>query len=99
MLRGAQVPLPFRRMFEDFAYYEITGSAKLRMPYRLLSPKPLNPDAKYPLVLFFHGSGERGNDNQKQLQHAVRRFAAPDSQRDYPCFVVAPQCPTLLDNQ
>jgi predicted peptidase len=86
-------------MPEDFAYDEFTGSAKLRMPYRLLPPKPLNPGAEYPLVLFFHGSGERGNDNQKQLQHAVRRFAAPDSQREYPCFVVAPQCPTQLNDQ
>jgi len=86
-------------MFEDFGYYEFTGTAKLRMPYRLLTPKPLSPGAKYPLVLFFHGSGERGDDNQKQLQHAVGRFAAPDSRKEYPCFVVAPQCPTQWDNQ
>jgi predicted peptidase len=86
-------------MFEDFGKYEFTGTAKLRMPYRLLAPKPLSAGAKYPLVLFFHGSGERGDDNQKQLQHAVRRFVAPDFLKEYPCFVVAPQCPTQLNNQ
>jgi predicted peptidase len=86
-------------MFEDFGHYEFTGTAKLRMPYRLLTPKTLSPGSAYPLVLFFHGSGERGDDNQKQLQHAVGRFATPDSRGEYPCFVVAPQCPTLLDNQ
>ena len=25
------------------------------------------PDEKYPLVLFLHGAGERGNDNEKQF--------------------------------
>jgi predicted peptidase len=86
-------------MFEDFGHYEFTGTAKLRMPYRLLTPKPLTPNAKYPLVLFFHGSRERGDDNQKQLQNGVGRFAAPDSRKEYPCFVVAPQCPAQWHNQ
>ena len=86
-------------MFEDFGFYEFIGSAKLRMPYRLLTPKTLNSSASYPLVLFLHGSAERGDDNQKQLQHGVARFAAPASQTGYACFVLAPQCPTDLDNQ
>jgi predicted peptidase len=86
-------------MFKDFGFYEFIGSAKLRMPYRLLTPKTLNSSASYPLILFLHGSGERGDDNQKQLQHGVARFAAPASQTGYPCFVLAPQCPTDLDNQ
>jgi predicted peptidase len=50
-------------------------------------------------VLFFHGSGERGKDNKKQLVHGVERFARPDSRSRYPCFVLAPQCPTDLDKQ
>jgi predicted peptidase len=86
-------------MFEDFGFYEFTGSARLRIPYRLQMPKTLNSSASYPLVLFFHGSGERGDDNHKQLRHGVARFAAPDSQANYPCLVVAPQCPADLDNQ
>jgi predicted peptidase len=48
-------------MFEDFGFYEFIGTAKLRMPYRLLIPSDLNSSAKYPLVLFFHGSGERSS--------------------------------------
>jgi predicted peptidase len=86
-------------MFEDFGFHEFIGSPKLRMPYRLLTPKTSNSSASYPLVLFFHGSGERGDDNQKQLRNGVARFAAPASQSRYPCFVLAPQCPTDLDNQ
>jgi predicted peptidase len=86
-------------MFEDFGFYEFIGTAKLLMPYRLLVPDELNSSAKYPLVLFFHGSGERGNDNEKQLLYGVERFAKPDSQSRNPCFVLAPQCPTHSGNQ
>src|SRR6266446_6119918 len=94
-----QDPLGFGDMFEDFGSYAFTGTSKLRMPYRLLVPKDLKASTRYPLVLFFHGSGERGDDNQKQLQHGVRRFAAQASQTGYACFVLAPQCPTDLDSQ
>jgi predicted peptidase len=54
-------------MFEDFGFHEFIGTAQLRMPYRLLTPIDLNSSSRYPLVLFFHGSGERGDDNEKQL--------------------------------
>ena len=86
-------------MFKDFGFYEFIGSAKLGMPYRLLVPDNLISGAKYPLVLFFHGSGERGNDNERQLTYGVERFARPDSRSRFPCFVLAPQCPTQLDDQ
>jgi predicted peptidase len=86
-------------MFENFASYEFIGTANLRMPYRLLIPSNFNSGAKHPLVVFFHGSGERGVDNEKQLVYGVARFARPNSQAQYPCFVLAPQCPTHLDNQ
>jgi predicted peptidase len=61
--------------------------------YRLL--KPLNYDAqkKYPLILFLHGAGERGNDNKAQLMHVVAIFTTPENRAKFPCFVLAPQCP------
>jgi predicted peptidase len=86
-------------MFEDFGRYEFVGTSGLRMPYRLLMPSNLSSDAKYPLVVLFHGSGERGDDNEKQLVYGVERFARPESRSKYPCFVLAPQCPTHLENQ
>jgi predicted peptidase len=92
-------PLRFGAMFEDFRADVFAGTSKLRMPYRLLVPKDLKAGTRYPLVLFFHGSGERGDDDQKQLQHGVRRFATQASQTQYPCVVLVPQCPTHLDNQ
>ncbi|MBV8175076.1 MAG: prolyl oligopeptidase family serine peptidase [Verrucomicrobia bacterium] len=86
-------------MFEDFGFYEFIGTAQLRMPYRLLTPIDLYSSSRYPLVVFFHGSGERGDDNEKQLLYGMERFAKPDSRSRYPCFVLAPQCPTHLGNQ
>ncbi len=62
--------------------------------YRLMKPEKTEPGVKYPLVLFLHGAGERGADNTSQLLHGVREFAKPENRRLYPCFVVAPQCPT-----
>ncbi|GAA4332463.1 alpha/beta hydrolase-fold protein [Flaviaesturariibacter amylovorans] len=59
------------------------------MPYRLLLPKNYDAGRKYPLVLFLHGSGERGRDNNLQLAHAARFFLA-DSNRN--AIVVFPQC-------
>jgi predicted peptidase len=40
-----------------------------------------------------HGSGERGDDNEKQLRHGVPEFASPENRKKYPCFLAAPQCP------
>ena len=59
--------------------------------YRRHSPK-CEPGVKYPLVLFLHGAGERGNDNTATLVHGVVpicRYAM----RHGDAFVVAPQCP------
>ena len=32
--------------------------------YRIAEPAKIETGKKYPLVLFLHGSGERGNDNK-----------------------------------
>lgn len=48
---------------------------------------------KYPLVIFLHGAGERGNDNEAQLKWGVNNFASDKEMKLYPAIVVAPQCP------
>jgi predicted peptidase len=63
------------------------------LPYRLLPPKDYDAKKKYPLVVFFHGAGERGDDNEKQLVHGMADFASDDVMEEYPCIVIAPQCP------
>lgn len=66
------------------------------LPYLLLRPETYDPKRKYPLVIFLHGAGERGTDNQKQLIHGLIDFAQPQAMRSWPCFVVAPQCPEQM---
>ncbi|MCU0431229.1 MAG: prolyl oligopeptidase family serine peptidase [Cytophagaceae bacterium] len=60
--------------------------------YRFLFPD-FNPARKYPLVIFLHGSGERGDDNISQLQWGVMNFATDYNLKMYKSFVIAPQCP------
>jgi len=63
------------------------------LPYRILYPENYNKSASYPLVLFLHGAGERGNDNEKQLVHGASLFTDPQNRQKFPAIVVFPQCP------
>jgi len=62
------------------------------LKYRLLYPDS-DPLRKYPLVIFLHGAGERGNDNEAQLKWGVMNFASDQNMKWHPAFVIAPQCP------
>ena len=44
------------------------------LPYRILLPKDFDPNKEYPLLVFLHGAGERGNDNENQLYHSSNFF-------------------------
>jgi predicted peptidase len=72
---------------------EFVGTNKLSLKYRLLKPIQYVPGKKYPLVLFLHGAGERGDDNQITLVHGAKEFADAKRREQYPCYVVVPQCP------
>jgi predicted peptidase len=63
------------------------------LPYRLLLPKNYDPKKEYPLILFLHGAGERGNDNEAQLTHGWKLFLTDSIRDKYPAIVVFPQCP------
>lgn len=60
--------------------------------YRLLKPAKIEDGKKYPVVLFLHGAGERGDDNSKQLKYFPEWIASAERREKYPCFVIAPQC-------
>ena len=59
--------------------------------YRILYPQDFDENKMYPLVLFLHGSGERGDDNEKQLTHGSKLFL--ENMESYPAIVIFPQCP------
>jgi len=68
-------------------------SAGNTLPYRILYPDNYDKTKKYPLILFLHGAGERGDDNEKQLVHGARLFLTEANRREFPAIVVIPQCP------
>src|ERR1700749_1675666 len=62
------------------------------LSYRMLFPDA-NRLRKFPLVIFLHGSGERGSDNDAQLKWGVMNFATDQNMFAHPAIVIAPQCP------
>lgn len=75
-----------------FSYEKYTNTKGEVLNYRILDPD-YNLSRKFPLVIFLHGSGERGNDNEAQLKWGVLNFATDEALSAYPAFIVAPQCP------
>jgi len=83
--------LPAFRQADEWEKREEKDSRGAKLSYRLFKPrKPAGPE-KLPLVLFLHGAGERGDDNEAQLKNGVKAFVAGQAQ--FPCYIAAPQCP------
>jgi len=82
--------IDFAARFEKIQYKDEEGNI---LPYRLLKPKNIEEQHRYPLVLFLHGIGERGDDNEAQLKWGARNFATDENMKKYPCFMAVPQCP------
>jgi predicted peptidase len=77
------------RLFEKSVY----RSGQEELPYRLLKPAGAKTKKLFPLVIFMHGAGERGADNEAQIRHIHSLFLNADNRSKYPCYVLAPQCP------
>lgn len=91
MIKGTPVLSQDKNLFEKETYMSSSGEY---LPYRILKPLNFDSTKKYPVVLFLHGAGERGNDNEAQLTHGASTFLIERYRKEYPCFVIAPQCPT-----
>ena len=55
-------------------------------------PKDYDPSKKYPLVIFLHGAGERGEDLDRASIHGFMKYVR-EQDKDYPFIYIAPQCP------
>jgi predicted peptidase len=69
--------------------HAIEGVGKL--PYRIYTPRPIEDETVYPLIVFMHGAGERGSDNTTQLKHGVGSIIRFIERFNKPAFVIAPQ--------
>ncbi|MDA0811892.1 MAG: GDSL-type esterase/lipase family protein [Verrucomicrobia bacterium] len=85
---------PFAPFEEKSLIY--TGGAYSEEPFRylLLKPDAIEEGKQYPLVLFLHGAGERGDDNRIQTAHFPTLFKEEGFRKRFPCFLIAPQCRT-----
>ena len=64
------------------------------LPYQIYVPEDYNEDTtEYPIVLFLHGAGERGDDNEAQLKNAVQLLFNDLDSPIYQSIFIAPQCP------
>jgi len=68
----------------------------LDVSYRLFVPENYDTAQKYPLVMFFHGAGAQGSDNEVPLNSnfGALLWATDSIQAKHPCFVLVPQCPS-----
>jgi predicted peptidase len=65
---------------------------QINLDYLLYLPKGYEEsDAKYPLVIFLHGAGERGSDVEKLKVHGIPKLIAGG--KNFNFIAVAPQCP------
>lgn len=58
--------------------------------YQVYVPVDYSPDKRWPIALFLHGSGERGDDGSKQTQVGIASAIRADRAR-FPLVVVMPQ--------
>ena len=66
---------------------------KETLSYRILKPLNYNSNKQYPVHLFLHGAGERGNDNVSQLVHGGKLFLKKENREQYNSWVIFPQAP------
>jgi len=59
--------------------------------YEVFVPENWSPKQKWPIVLFLHGAGERGEDGLFQTQVGIGRAIREHRDR-FPAIVVLPQC-------
>jgi len=64
-------------------------------PYLLFLPKNYNEalPGGFPVLLFLHGSGERGTDIQLVKKNGTPGFV--ESMDDFPFILITPQCPSV----
>ena len=71
---------------------ELDRTIKVQMKYLLALPKDYDQKESWPLLLFLHGAGERGDNLDLVKMHGPPKLI--EAGKDFPFIVVSPQCPT-----
>lgn len=76
-----------------FAYGTFKASNGIELPYRYYLPSDYETSAKnYPVFLYMHGNGSRGNNNITQLTTNGAALNTEVFNSEYDCIMIAPQC-------
>ena len=70
---------------------KLDTQVKVQMGYLLYLPKDYEKQELWPLVLFLHGAGERGEDLELVKKHGPPKLIGEG--KHFPFIVVSPQCP------
>jgi len=71
--------------------FERSDGKRGRLSYLLHLPRRYARRKRWPMILFLHGSEERGDDLELLKRHGVPRLV--DADPSFPFVVVSPQCP------
>ncbi|MDR3111442.1 MAG: hypothetical protein LBU65_17360 [Planctomycetaceae bacterium] len=61
--------------------------------FRLRCPPKIVPGKRYPLIVWFHGKGESGDDNERQLAHLQYTLPFLTGTKSLDFFMLVTQCP------
>lgn len=61
--------------------------------YQIFGDPRWDGKQRYPLLVWLHGAGQSGNDNEAQASGSPRQLYNAEAQKRHPCFVLMPQCP------
>jgi predicted esterase len=91
------VPLDQNGFFKREMYVDAAGN---KLPFQMMTPwetatthHSTLTTARFPLVIFLHGSGERGLQNHEQMRNGVHAFCEEWVREKYPHYLLVPQCP------
>ncbi len=70
----------------------LDSTSKVEMGYLLYLPEDYEKQEAWPLLVFLHGVGERGDNLQRVAIHGPPKLIAAG--KDFPFIVVSPQCPS-----
>lgn len=70
---------------------QLDRELRVQMNYLLYLPPDYDQQDKWPLLLFLHGGGERGDDLELLKIHGPPKQIAAGKQ--FPMIIVSPQCP------
>jgi len=70
---------------------QLNTQVKVQMGYLLYLPKDYEKEKSWPLMLFLHGAGERGENLELVKKHGPPKLITAG--KEFPFIVVSPQCP------